>query len=191
VLVSWSKAPADGFDHYQTIRSTSPSIKAVYPPKPPGVAPDGLYGTDRGWRNATDAGLDAGTEYSYRTMAFKSDDTAYAASPVRSTMAKGVKDLGALDAAVEEGVLSVAWTPYGGPGGCFTWFKLVASTDDDTPSYLDGAPYIWASETKGADTATVEGLDPGTYHLRLETLRSTDDGTLLVARTDVATVTIP
>jgi hypothetical protein len=124
-------------------------------------------------------------------MAFHADDTAYAASPVRTIAAKGVKDLGALDAAVDAGVLSVAWTPYGGPEGCFSWYKLVASVDDETPSYLDGAPYIWVGESQAADAATVEGLEPGTYYLRLETLRSSESGTLLVARSDVATVTIP
>ena len=43
MVLGWSKAGAEGFDHYQTIRSTSTSIKPVYPPKAPAVAPDALY----------------------------------------------------------------------------------------------------------------------------------------------------
>ena len=81
--------------------------------------------------------------------------------------------------------------PYAGPEGCFSWYKLVASTTDETPGYLEGAPYIWAGEGQGTTSATVEGLDPGTYHLRLQVLRASEAGTILVGRTDVATVTIP
>ena len=137
-VLSWSKAPAAGFDHYQTVRSTSPEIKAGLPPRAPGVAPDALYGTDRGWLGALDRDLEAGTAYSYRTLALDGDDRTTAASPVRTVTAKAVKELGGLDTTVEGGSLTLDWASYGGPEGCFTWYKLVASTADEHPECRRG-----------------------------------------------------
>ncbi len=191
VVLGWSKAGAEGFDHYQTIRSTSTSIAPVYPPEAPAVAPDALYTTNRTTTSAIDAGLEGGTTYAYRTMAFDADDDAYAASPVKSAKAKAVGDLGALDLIVEEGVLYAEWSAFGGPKTCFSFYKLVVSTDDETPSYLDGATHVWAGETMSTGSAVAEALDPGTYYVRLEALRSTESGTLLVAHTGVTSITLP
>lgn len=191
MVLGWSKAGAEGFDHYQTIRSTSTSIAPVYPPEPPAVAPDALYVPSRTTTSAIDADLESGTTYAYRTMAFDADDDAYAASPVRTAKAKVVGELGALDLMVVDGVLNAEWDPFGGPKACFSFYKLVVSTDDETPSYLDGATHVWAGETMSAGSAAAEGLDPGTYYVRLEALRSTEGGTRLVAHTDVAIVTLP
>ncbi len=190
-VLGWSKAGAEGFNHYQTIRSTSSSIEPVYPPEPPAVAPDGLFTTNRATTSAVDAGLEAGTTYAYRTMAFDADDDAYAASPVKSAKAKAVADLGALDLIVEDGVLYAEWAPLEGPKTCFGFYKLVVSTDDATPSYLDGATHVWAGESMDAGSAAAEGLDPGTYYVRLEALRGSEDETILVAHTDVASITLP
>ncbi len=139
---------------------------------------------------AIDRELDPGT-YSYRTMAFNGDDKALAASPVRTVNVKPVKALGALEAVVEGGTLTAGWTAFAGPEACFSTYKLVASTTDETPSYLDGAEALWAGESQGASGAVIEGLAPGTYHLRLEALRTTEAGKLLVAQTDTATIVVP
>ncbi len=189
-VLAWSKSAADGFNHYQSLRSTSGTIAPAYPPKPPAVAPDALYATDRATTGAIDTGLEPGT-VSYRTMAFDAEDTAIAASPVRTVTVKGVKALGPLGTFVDGGALAVGWAPYGGPEACFTSYKLAISTTDETPSYLDGAEALWASESQAAVEAAVDGLAPGTYHLRLQAIRSTEAGKILVAQTDPATVTIP
>ena len=125
------------------------------------MAPDALYTTDRLTLGAIDLDLDPGT-YSYRTMAFDGEDKALAASPVRTVNVKPVKALGALDAVVEGGILTVGWTPFAGPEACFSTYKLVASTTDETPSYLDGAEALWAGESQGTSEAVIEGLAPGT-----------------------------
>jgi hypothetical protein len=190
-VLGWSKAPADGFDHYQTLRSTGTTIAPKEPPVPPAVAPDALYAESLSTLSAIDAGLDGGTTFRYRTVAFRGGSVAYAASAVKAATVRPVKALGTLTASVDAGVLSADWTPYAGPDACFTWYKLVASTTDDTPSYAEGAEAIGVWESKAVGHANVEGLPPGTYHLRLETLRASGAGPLLVARTDVATVTVP
>jgi hypothetical protein len=189
-VLAWTKAPADGFDHYQSMRSTSATIAPIYPPTAPAVAPAGLYVTDRATLGAVDHGLAPDT-YSYRTVAFGSADTAYAASPVATVTVKGVKALGTLDATLDGGSVAVAWAPYGGPGACFSHYKLAISTTDATPSYVDGDGAIWAGGSQGTSGTTLEGLAPGTYHLRLEAVRAIESGVLLVARTDVATVVVP
>jgi hypothetical protein len=156
------------------------------------VAPDALYAEALTTLGAVDTGLDAGTTYRYRTVAFRNGSVAYAASAVRAATVRPVKALGTLTASVDGGgTLNADWAPYAGPGACFTWYKLVASTTDETPSYAEGAETIWVWESKAVGHATVEGVPPGTYHLRLETLRASGSGALLVARTDVATVTVP
>jgi len=105
--------------------------------------------------------------------------------------AKSVKALGALDATVEGASVTVGWTPYAGPESCFSGSKLVVSTTDSTPSYGEGGDPLWASESQAASSATIDGLEPGTYYLRLQSLRASDAGKLVVAQTGVATVTIP
>lgn len=190
-VLDWTKAPAEGFDHYQGLRSTSSSIAPVYPPAAPAVAPDGLYTTDRATLRAIDVDLSPGTTYAWRAVAFTSGDEAYAASAVQTAQIKGVKALGALGWTEEAGTVVLDWLPYGGPSACFSFAKLVLSQDDTTPSYLEGASAVWASESQSAATATLEGLASGTYYARLEILRDTWAGKRVVAQTDVATVVVP
>ena len=190
-VLDWTAAPESGFDHYQSMRSSSSSIPPVEPPQPPAVAPDSLYAPSWSTRRALDTGLEPGVTYHYRTVAFKTNGAASAASPVRATTAKAVKSLGALSASYEVDSVHVSWTPYSGPEACFTWYKLVASTTDPTPGYGDGAETIWGSGSQGESGAYVGGLASGTYYLRLETLRANESGVLSVARSEVATVTVP
>jgi hypothetical protein len=189
--LGWTVAPADGFNHYQSIRSSKTTIPAVYPPVAPGVAPDSLYVTERATLGAIDAGLEPGTTVSYRTMAFSADDVAYAASGVRSVSVMAVKALGALTLTPDGAGFSAGWAPYAGPGACFGFYKLVVSTTDPTPSYLDGASAVWVGESAATSSTLVETLDPGTYHVRLEAFLDTPGGKILVAHTDVADITIP
>lgn len=197
-VLDWSAAQADGFGYYQTLRSTSESIDPTVAPKPPAVAPKpptvapkNLYAPDRGTHTALDVALEPGATYYFRTVAFKPDDVAYGASAVISATATDVKGLGPLAALVEGSSVQVAWSPYDGPEACFTWSKLVLSTTNGAPSYFDGADAVWASESQAAGTATLDGLAPGTYYLRLQTLRTSEAGKLLVAQTDAQSVTIP
>ena len=190
-VLDWSMAPADAFDHYQGLRSTSGSIAPVYPPQAPAVAPDGLYAADRTTLRGIDVGLEASVAYAYRAVAFTAGDEAFAASPVKSITAKPVKELGSLDWALVEGSVITEWLAYGGPDACFSVAKLVLSQDDETPSYLEGSTAVWAAEDQAAATATLDGLASGTYFARLEVLRDTWAGKVLVARRGVATIVVP
>ena len=189
--LTWTAAAAGKFNHYQSIRSSKSSIPAVYPPVAPGVAPDSLYVTERTTLGAVDAGLEIGTTVNYRTMAFTADDVAYAASGVKTVTAKAVKALGALTLTPDAAGFSAAWAPYAGPDACFGFYKLVVSTTDPTPSYLDGATAVWVGESASTSSAIVETLPSGTHHVRLEAFLDTPGGKLLVAETDVADITIP
>jgi hypothetical protein len=102
-----------------------------------------------------------------------------------------VKSLGALSLAPDGAGFSASWSPYGGPEACFGFYKLVVSTTDDTPSYLDGASSVWVGDSAGMDAAVVDPIDPGTYHVRLEAFFDGPSGKILVAETDVADITIP
>jgi FecR protein len=188
--LAWTKAPAAGFHHYQTLKSSSASIPPVYPPIAPVTAPDGLYGTDRSWLSAIDAGLVVGDAVSYRTVAFTAGDDAYAKSPVRTVRGKAVANLGDLFVTHDAGV-AFDWTPFSGPEACFTWNKIVVSTTDPTPSYLDGATQVWVGENPATAFAHIDELDPGTYHFRLQVLRASESGSLLVAETDPTTFVVP
>ena len=189
--LTWTIAPKGGFNHYQTIRSSKPSIPAVYPPAAPGVAPESLFAGERSKLGAVDAGLEPGTTYNYRTMAFDGNDEATAASGVKAVTAKAVRALGTLTLTPQGAGFDADWAAYEGPDGCFGFYKLVVSKTDETPSYLDGATSVWVGESAGTSTAHVDALDPGTYHVRLEALFDTGSGKVLIAATDVADITLP
>ena len=84
------------------------------------------------------------------------------------------------------------WLAYGGPQACFGIAKLVVSQTDATPGYLEGGSNaVWASEDQAAGGAVLGGFTSGTHFARLEILRETWIGKVLVAHTDVATIVVP
>jgi hypothetical protein len=197
VVLDWSGYEGEGaFHHYTTLRSTSESIPKAYPPAGGAVDPGGTYTTDPSKTSAVDAELSAGVTYYYRTMAFNAVNGVIAASGVTSAVAAPRGSLGPLSVgAVAEGT-KLAWTAFAGSEGCFTWYKLVFSEENPSPSYLGGDPYLAALENPAASSYVTptggEGLQSGhTYYLRVQVIRATDLGGFLVAQTDVATYTVP
>jgi hypothetical protein len=195
VVLDWSAYEAGGaFDHYLTLRNTSESIPKAYPPQGGAVDPGGTYTTDPFKTSAVDAELSAGVTYYYRTMAFNADDGVIGASPVVSAVASPVGSLGSLSVgAVAEGT-KMAWTAYAGSEACFTYYKVVYSEENPSPSYLGGDPYLAAlgDPSTSQYVAGSEALVSGhTYYLRVQVIRATDLGGFLVAQTDVATYTVP
>lgn len=195
VVLSWSMyAGAGSFNHYTTLRSTSPEIPAAYPPSGGAVDPGTTYTTRVEKTSAYDIGVDAGVTYYYRAMAFNADDGVIAASSVASAMGKPVKALGGLGAAAVAEGTKLTWAPYGGSAACFDYYKLVYSETNPEPAYLEGDPYLAAisDQAAGSYTASAAELVPGkTYYLRVQALRSTALGTFLVAQTDVTTYLVP
>jgi hypothetical protein len=193
VILEWSKVVDERFNHYTTLRSTSGSIPAAYPPQGGAIEVGGSYTTDAIATSAVDPSAAPGTTLHYRTLAFDSADRVIAVSPIRAAVAKPVAPLGELSATpVGPGSTSFAWASYGGPGACFSYYKLVASESDPTPSYLEGSTTWAAIADQGATSATVEGTPSGTtWHVRLQAIRATALGKVVVAQTDVLTWTAP
>lgn len=191
-VLDWSAWKGDGFDHYTVFRSTgSFAVPKRYPPVAPVVALDGTYTTDPATTSSHDAGLAAGATYFYRALAFDADDRVLASSPLKSAVAKGIKALGTLGATVEGGAVTVDWTSYGGPGSCFSYYKVVWSSSTKTPSYLgdhDGA--IPTGEQADA-SLTIDGFGSGAYWFRVQAIRVTELGKFVVAQTSVAKVLVP
>lgn len=192
VVLDWSPWEVAGFDHYLTVRSTSSSMSGA-------VDPGGTYSASVGKTSAVDVlgeGIAAEVAYYYRTTAFNADGGVLARSGVSSAMAKPVRSLGELAVGSVTDGTKLAWSSFGGPGACFTWYKLVYSETNPSPSYLGGDPYLAALENQGASSfvtpSGAEGLISGhTYYLRVQVIRATDLGAFLVAQTSVTTFTVP
>ena len=190
VFLDWTGYEGDRFDHYTVIRSSDATIALAYPPTGSDVAVDSTYLTDASKTAAVDLDADPGQTWHYRAMAFDANDRVIAASPVRSVGVTSTKNLGGLSIGAQEGGTAFGWAPVAGEA-CFTYYKLVYSGDDQTPSYLEGAATAWVGENPSASNAWVEGLEPGTYWFRLQAIRATEGGKVVVAQTQPKAYTVP
>jgi hypothetical protein len=130
----------------------------------------------------------------YRAVAYNGENVALAGSASTGLTTIGIADLGSLGISDGAGgALTFTWSPFGGDGGCFSYYKLVASVVDDTPSYLEGADFaIPIGEQTAAGTTVTEGLTSGeTYYFRLQTIRVTSLGKFVVAQTAVIQHAVP
>jgi outer membrane biosynthesis protein TonB len=193
VVLEWSKVVDARFHHYTTLRSTSAELPAAYPPQGGVVEVGGTFVKDPAATSATDASAPTGTALYYRTMALDAENRVIAASPVRSALAKPVAGLGTLTATpADPGKTTFAWAPYGGPGACFSYYKLVYSETNPSPSYLAGSATWAAIGEQGTTSVTIGEPVPGTtYHVRLQAIRATALGKMVVAQTDVLTWVAP
>lgn len=185
VVLEWSKVSDGRFHHYLTLRSASSSMDGA-------VEVTGSFTKDPHATSAVDPSAPAGTKAYYRTMAFDAADRVIATSSVVAATAKPVKLLGALSAATADGKTTFGWTPYGGPGACFSHYKLVYSETNPTPAYLAGDPAWAAIGDQAASSVVTDGPVSGTtYFVRLQAIRSTATGAMLVAETDVLVYVVP
>ncbi len=185
VVLSWSKYLGEQFNHYTTLRSSSPEIPLPYPPQGGAVDPGGTYATDPYKTSAVDTDLSAVSTYYYRTMAFDAEDRVIAASPSKGVAAQAVGELGGLAVGGQAGALEFGWSPFGESADCFTWYKLVYSASDPEPSYLKGSQYLWAGSEPWASRYSDSKLGPGTYFFRLQVIRATSLGKFVVSQTGV------
>jgi hypothetical protein len=192
VVISWSKYKAGDFNHYTTLRNTVSNVPMAYPPQGGAVDFGGTYTTDVAALSAVDATGTPGVTYYYRAMAFNAADGVIGATAVGSATALPVASLGTLTAAPDAGGTLFTWTPYAGNGACFTYYKLVASTTNPNPSYLNGDPYIWAgsAQTDGS-TVSPDLVSGQTYFLRIQVIRTTSLGSFVAAQSPVTTYTVP
>jgi hypothetical protein len=192
VLITWSKYKAGGFNHYTTLRNTVNTVPMAYPPQGGAVDFGGTYTTDVTALSAVDPSGAIGVTYYYRTMAFNAADGVVGATAVGSATALPMASLGTLTAAGDAGGTLFTWTPYAGHGACFTYYKLVASTTNPNPSYLNGDPYIWAGSAQADGSTVSPDLVSGqTYFLRIQVIRTSALGSFVAAQSGVTTYTVP
>jgi hypothetical protein len=175
------------FNHVQVLRGSSAEIPAVYPPADGVVAIEGGYATDPAKTEGLDPTAEAGSAW-YRAVAFDANDKAIAASAVKGVTTLGVGELGAFgisDGDPGTGDLMFAWSPFAGAADCFTFYKLVASIDDPTPSYLEGAMTVAAISDQGAEETTASLDSSQTYYFRVQVIRATSLGKFVVAQSAV------
>jgi outer membrane biosynthesis protein TonB len=192
VVLEWSVIGDATFHKYVTLRSSSASIPAAYPPQGGAVEVSSTRTADRNATSAPDTSAAPGMAFFYRTLALNSAGGVIGASAVQSATAAAVQSLNPLDAfAVDATRTKFTWATYGGNPACFTWYKLVYSETNPTPSY-PADPYWAAISDQATDRYTVEGLVSGTtYHVRLQAVRATALGLVIVAQSDVLTYTVP
>lgn len=192
VVLGWSVPDMTSFNHVRVLRGTSAEIPAVYPPAGGVIAVDGGYTTDPAKTDGFDPTAAGGNAW-YRAVAFDAAGAAIAASVVQGVTTLGVADLGALVVSgTAPGQLTFSWTPFAGSGTCFSFYKLVASVDDPTPSYLEGSQVLAAIGDQGASGTVVNGLTGGkTLWLRLQAVRATSLGKFIAAETAPVQYTVP
>jgi hypothetical protein len=176
------------------LRGASAEIPTGWPPAD-GVAKVGSATTaDLGTTDGFDPTEVGGSAW-YRAVAYNGENVALAASASTGLTTIGIADLGGLGINDEAGGdLTFTWSPFvWADGGCFSYYKLVASFVDDTPSYLEGADFaIPISEQTAAGTTVTEGLTSGqTYYFRLQAIRVTSLGKFVVAQTAVIQHAVP
>jgi hypothetical protein len=192
VVIGWSKYKSGGFNHYTTLRNDVNNVPMAYPPQGGAIDFGGTYTTDHTVLSAVDAKGDTGVQYWYRTMAFNAADQVIGATGVGSAMILPTASLGSVGVAPDAGGTLISWTPYGGNGACFTWYKVLASTTNPNPSYLTGDPYVYAGSSQGESSTVVSDLVSGeTYFIRVQAIKATALGLFVAGQTDVATYTVP
>ena len=174
VVINWSKYKGAGFNHYTTLRNTSNNVPLAYPPQGGAVDFGGTYTTDFTALSAVDVSGAPFTTYYYRAMAFNAADQVIGATAVGSATALPMASLGSVGVSPDPGGTLITWTPYGGHGACFTYYKVVASTTNPNPSYLNGDPYVYAGSGQGESSTVVTSLASGqTYYIRVQAIKTT------------------
>jgi hypothetical protein len=195
VVLDWTVPELAAFHHVQVLRGSSGEIPAVNPPAGGVVAIGGGYSTNPAKSEGMDPTAEAGAAW-YRAVTFDTANQAIAASPVLGVTTAPIGDLGGLgftDGAPGSGDLTFTWSPFGGNGDCFTYYKLVASIDDPTPSYLGGSTALVAIGERAASGTTVtDGLTTGqAYYFRIQVIRATAIGKFVVAQSAVSQYVVP
>jgi len=194
VVLDWSK-PSPAVGHYHVLRSLGGEVPATYPA--PGTTEiDSATSWNAGVTDGFDADVAGGQSATYRAFAFDADDHVMAFSPMKTVSTAAALSLGTLGSTDngDGASITVAWSNPGVPEACFSYGKLVVSTEDPNPSYLEGSRHIAVIGDPSATGAWVEV--PADLHgqhvwMRYQMIRSTSLGKFVVGSTDVAYVLLP
>ena len=188
VVLHWSASTHPDFHHYTALRSPDGEIAPAYPPIAPAVDWGDTYATDPFVTSAVDGSiLPSDTQWNYRVMAYDAAGRVVSASPVRTAQQIPAVELGELRVTVDpDGISHLDWDPYLGPRECFTSYRVLSG--------IGGAPRTVLRVVSDPTVTSIEtdALHPATsYQLRVEAVRSTTLGSIVVGRTDVTSLTIP
>ena len=188
VLLDWSPSTHPDFHHYSALRSPEREIAPDYPPVAPAVDWGHSYTTDRYVTTAVDASIfPSETLWYYRVMAYDARGRSIAASPVRGARLREPTGLGTLEVgAGPDGVTRLSWRTYGGEARCFSAYRILGASG--------GEPLDTLTVVSDRATGTVEtdALQSGTtYQLRVQAVRTTTLGSIVLGETDTVTLTVP
>jgi hypothetical protein len=186
VVLEWSASTDDDFHHYTGLRSSQLDISPAYPPISPAVDWGGTYATDRFIVSAVDGSLVAEEqEWFYRVMSYDEDNRVLESSPVVAAELRPAAQLGTLTVGAEAfGDARIRWRPYAGPAGCFSEYRVLYGTNGPPTTLL-----TTVSDRQSTSLETTSLPSTGSYTLRVDAVRRTPLGSIVVARSDVATVT--
>ena len=190
VVVDWSPATHPEFHHYTALRSIEAEVDPAYPPIAPAVDWGDSYATDRFVTAAVDSTLiPSETILYYRVMGYDPVNRVVAATPVRHTHLRDVVELGPVVIGAGEEVASthLDWTLFGGLARCFSAYHVLIGPAGSIPS----STLTVLSDQSTSELETL-GLHSGdTYAIQVNVMRSTTLGSFLVARSEIATYTVP
>lgn len=188
VVLHWSASTHPDFHHYTALRSPEREIAPAYPPIAPAVDWGDTYATDPFVTSAVDGSiLPSDTQWNYRVMAYDAAGRVVSASPVRTAQQIPAVDLGELRVTVDPGGVSrLAWDGYLGARDCFTSYRVLSGVGGTPTTVLRvvSDPTVTSIETDALHRSTP-------YQLRVDAVRSTTLGSIVVGRTDVTSLTIP
>jgi hypothetical protein len=182
-VLDWSESLSGSFHHYKTLWSSSETFSGA----------SVVSGSASQYRSKTSvADVNATGARWYRTYAYDSANHVIGKSGTRSATGMGAPDvMGILTVTDGAGTTDFAWTPFVGSEGCFTYYKVVYSADDPSPSYVKGDPYATYSGDQSAGSASSNAVLSGTYWFRVQVVRATDLGVFIVAETDSVQHVVP
>jgi len=181
--VDWSESLSGSFHHYKTLWSSSETFSGA-------SLVSGSYSTYETKTSGADINA-TGTRW-YRTYAYDSANHVIGKSGTRSATGLGAADaMGNLaDPTPDGGMTHFSWPAFSGSEGCFTYYKLVYSSDPD-PSYGKAGTIAPWYTTDSSLTAVSVSVPSGTYWFRLQVLRETDLGKFVAAETDSTQYVVP
>ena len=187
VVLEWTPSTHQNFHHYTGLRSPEEEIAPDYPPIAPAVDWGETYATDPFVTSAIDSSiLPSERTWFYRVMAYDILNGVVSASPVRSARIDRVAALGTPEVTADDGGTRLAWEPFTGGAECFSSYRLMFGSGRPPNTVLS------VVSDQEAASAVTDALHGGaTYQLRVDAVRSTTLGDLVVGRSETVFYTVP
>jgi hypothetical protein len=189
VVLEWTPSTHPNFHHYTALRSLEEDIAPDYPPIAPAVDWGETYATDPFVTSAVDGSiLPSDFTWHYRVMAYDILNDPVSASPVRVASIERVDSLGEPDVTDAGGARTrISWQALDpdAPTGCFSAYRVLFGV---------GWPSTVLTEISDRSATQIEtdALHSGTtYQLRVDAIRVTPLGSLVVGRSRTMLYTVP